>query len=400
MTSRFFSLLLLLVASGPAVSAQSERIDVPWRLSYFPYLTVSPNDGVMGIARAVYFQQADWGGRLSLQRSVEVEAGYSTRDAWKGSLVWSEPLIADGWRLKAQASIGHQPRFGNPDDRVERDHAGAWLEVTRRISGPLHVAVRGAIQREKLEMTLGQHDLLYPGIPYETPPTFMAPNSTPTTIDQTTRSGRLALVLDLRDREYDVNSGALIEGGLMYGSQSHWLDTPNIGVYGHVRGWVTPRERTRVTGRVAARAMTGSEEVAHWHEMPQWETPFTTFGGPNSHRGMAVGELAGRSLLLAGLEVRHDILNVGELGAVSLLAFTDGGKSFRDRPGPAICPGPECPPLVGGEHPGTFIFTLKDWDWSYGGGIGLRVMRAAMLNITAASSDHGTRFYISSGWAW
>ena len=56
-------LLLLLASSFSRLSAQGSQ--APWRLSYFPYVTVSPNDGLMGIARAIWFRQAEWGDRVT-----------------------------------------------------------------------------------------------------------------------------------------------------------------------------------------------------------------------------------------------------------------------------------------------------------------------------------------------
>jgi hypothetical protein len=92
--------------------------------------------------------------------------------------------------------------------------------------------------------------------------------------------------------------------------------------------------------------------------------------------------------MLAGGEVRFDVLNVGEMGAVTVLAFLDGGRALRD--------------------PGTFcgigacdeFERHDDWHWGAGGGLALRVLRAATLTITASGGDGETRWYIGSGWSW
>lgn len=394
-------LLASALLTASALSAQDERIDTPWRLSYFPYLTLSPNDGVMGIARMIYFQQADWGGRLSLQSSVAVEAGYSTRDAWLGRVTWSEPLLAPGWRMKVHAEAGHRPRFGDPDEEIGRKHAEAWVEVTRRVTGPLHLAMRGAVQHETMDLTMGQRDRLYPGLAGSFPPLPAAPGL-PVELIQTAVSARAALVVDLRDREFEINSGMLAELGGFVGSAADQPDGSFLGLYGHLRGWATPMERTRITGRAGFRLLPYTDALAPRHELPQWEMPFTTTGGPQSHRGLAIGEKPGRGLLLAGLEGRYDVLNMGELGAITVLGFADGARVFSDPPILTGCiEGSGCfLPAGSARDDGDLRLTTKGWDWSIGGGIALRVLRAATLNVTAASSDHGTRWYISSGWAW
>ena len=140
---------------------------MPWRLSYFPYLTGSPNDGVMGVARALWFQQADYGARVTNQREVAVEAGYSTRDAWLARADVALPMLADGWRLRARAALSRETNFGLSEVPAEftplaRDRREAWVDVTRRLAGPLHLAVRGGVDRQSIE---GNSDLLWDRYP-------------------------------------------------------------------------------------------------------------------------------------------------------------------------------------------------------------------------------------------
>ena len=75
---RLRALALLLGLASPLAAqdttATEQPTAVPWRLSYFPYLTVSPNDGLMGIARAIVFRQAEYGDRISLRDAVATSA--------------------------------------------------------------------------------------------------------------------------------------------------------------------------------------------------------------------------------------------------------------------------------------------------------------------------------------
>lgn len=340
------------------LSAQESA--APWRLSYFPYFTVSPNDGLMGMARAIWFRQAEWGDRVTLNNSVAVEAGYSTRDAWLARATWANPRLAPDWRIKAHAEIGHHPRFGDPDDGVERDHSRAWVDVSRRIQGPAYVALRGGARREQLG-GVDEPD-------YET--------------DFTARG---AVVVDLRDREFEVNRGALLQGGVIFGTGGR---EGYRALYTDLRGWYNPLPYLRFTGRFAWRQPVNDGSWASRFEMPSWEGDFTAVGGHASHRGFGEGQLAGDGFSLAGVEVRFDILNVGEMGALTLFAFADGGRRLRH------------PDIFCGIGPCDGFEQYDDWHWAPGGGIALRVLRAATLTVSAAHTDGNTRWYVGNGWSW
>lgn len=383
-------LALALVASVAPLSAQDADAGVPWRLSYFPYLHASPNDGVMGIARAIWFQQADWGERTTLRRSVAVDAGYSTRDAWLARVTYADPTIASGWRAHAVLEAGREPRFGDVRDPVVRERAIARAEVTRRAYGPVQVAVQLVARHDRFEGTSAQLGTRYPLAPLEPePPLAMGPFAS--AISQTDLTARGAVILDLRDREYEVNSGVLAELGLIAGSAGDGYQ----GVYGSVRGYVSPRRGTRLAARAAFRSLTETQAVAALHEFPQWEAPITTLGGHASHRGFGTGHFAGRGLLLGGLELRHDILNMGDFGAITAIAFVDGGRTFADTALTSLALTVDPVPPAG-----RLRFTAREWQWGAGGGIALRVLRAATLTITASGGDGETRWHVGSGWSW
>lgn len=371
---------VLIVASPSMVHAQA-----PWRLSYFPYLNSSPNDGVMGMARAIWFQQADYGERTTLRRSLAIDAGISTHESWLARATYADPTLADGWRLHVVLEAGREPRFGNEHDPIERERQLSQVEVTRRIVGPLHLAVRGGVRRDDFTGEVLTMYLRYPRTSLDLDVVNVRAN-----ITQTDATVRTALVLDLRDREFDVNRGILAEVGVMAGSAGEGYE----GVYGHLRGYVSPRSGTRVTARGAFRALSGTDAVAALHELPQWESAITTLGGHGSHRGFGNGQLVGRGLLLGGLEVRHDIINLGDFGAITALAFADGGRVFSDVPPPPDVPaGPR-------RSPGRLRLTTDDWEIGGGGGIAIRVLRSATITITAARGNGETRWYTGTGWSW
>ena len=375
------ALITVAIAAVPSPVEGQE----PWRLSYFPYLNSSPNDGVMGMARAIWFQQADYGERTTLRRSLAIDAGISTHESWLARATYADPTIADGWRLHVVAEAGRQPRFGNEHDPIERERQLSQVEVTRRIVGPLHFAVRGGVRRDEFDGDVGTLIGRYPRTSFDLNSSFTRGN-----ITQTDATVRTALVLDLRDREFDVNRGVLAEVGVMAGSAGEGYE----GVYGHLRGYVSPRPGTRVTARGAFRALSGTDAVAALHELPQWESAVTTLGGHGSHRGFGEGQLVGRGLLLGGLEVRHDIINLGDFGAITALAFADGGRVFSDILPPLdITTGPR-------RSPGRLRLTTDDWEIGGGGGIAIRVLRSATVTITAARGNGETRWYTGTGWSW
>lgn len=375
------ALLTAAIVAAPSL-AQGQA---PWRLSYFPYINSSPNDGVMGMARAIWFQQADYDARTTLRRSLAIEAGISTHESWLARATWADPTLADGWRLHVVAEAGRQPRFGNEHDPVARERQLSQVEVTRRIAGPLHLAVRGGVRRDEFAGDLATMVTRYPRTSLDLDPSLTRAN-----ITQTDATVRTALVLDLRDREFDVNRGILAEVGVMAGSAGEGYE----GVYGHLRGYVTPRPGTRVTARGAFRALSGTDAVAALHELPQWESAITTFGGHASHRGFGEGQLVGRGLLLGGLEVRHDLINLGDFGAITALAFVDGGRVFADALSLLDIP------VALRRSPGRLRLTTDDWELGGGGGIAIRVLRSATITITAARGNGETRWYTGTGWSW
>lgn len=396
---RASSLLLLTLCALPLVAQDSSSTaadpGVPWRTSYFPYFTVSPNDGLMGIARVLVFRQAEYGDRVSLRDAVAFEGGYSTKDAWMLRGRVDMPMLADGWRLAANASVGKQPNFGFPDSGIVRTRTGGWVDATRRLKGPLQLAVRGAVDHQRVEGDASLYSR-YPLTPFASPTCpieMFCSTASDLSISQTDVNGRAALVLDLRDREFDTQSGALIEAGFFAGSGGG--EQGYHGVYGIARGWFSPRRGTRLTARVAAQGVSKTDAIGILNEIPGWERPITTFGGPASHRGLGIGEISGRGGYLASAEIRHDILNVGEIGAITAVAFVDAVRPYGERKGPLD--ETESPYRIGADG---LINVLQPWTVGAGGGIAIRVLRSAQLTITAARGAGVTRWYVSSGWSW
>ena len=104
----------------------------------------------------------------------------------------------------------HREDEGAPDepygDRVERNRAVARVEVTRTIVGPLAVAVAGGHNSDTWSALPGQSHF------GDFADRFGG------TIEEDDSWGRVALVLDTRDDEFEPRRGVLVEGGVITGS--------------------------------------------------------------------------------------------------------------------------------------------------------------------------------------
>ena len=393
------SLLVLGLLASP-LSAQ-EPDPSPPRMSNFPYLVSTPNDGLLLAFRVIRYRQAAFDARVTNLREHSVDVGYSARKSYFVRGEYRRLWLEDGWRVDGTIEATREMRFGESDrpalpeidsPSLRRTRQHGWLDVTRRVHGPWQLALRGLIDRQEL---LGDQTTLFARYPQASSDGIIvcvtAPcPGFPVDITQTDAQLRAALVLDSRDNEYNPNRGVLAEVGLFTGSGGAGYH----GAYGLASGWVSPRRGTRLTARYAFRALSSATAIGIQQELPAWEAPFTTLGGPHSHRALPVGVLTGRGLLLGGVELRHDLLDFGGLGAITLLGFVDGGRAFRD-PSPLEDPAPGSP-----VPSGKLRFSFENWTWGAGGGIGLRVLRAAQLNVTAAKARGETRWYVSSGWSW
>ena len=333
----------------------------------------------MAMARVVWFRQSRWDDRVSLQSSVAVEGGYSTKDSWLLRARGDFPRIADGWRLEGFAEAGRFAQYA-PGNRLgeaaTREIAGG--EVTRALDRHLYLALRG--------------EATHVDMPVD--PTVLAITTSSATTETDVRA-RLAFVYDRRDREYDTRRGALLQGGVLVGSAG----TGYHGTYFLAGVWVPLGPATRITGRVGARTMSHSAIDAS-RIIPAWEDEFVAVGGPESNRALPVGARTDREVELASVEIRHDLFTFPG-GAIVLFAFVDGGRASCACD--AVSVGSRA--HASGPWPSYLLATdatalPSDWVVGPGGGMALRLLRNAVLTATVARAENATRIYVSSGWSW
>jgi outer membrane protein assembly factor BamA len=370
--------LLGLLSTTQLVAQEEDDSGAPWRTSYFPYLSGGTNDGPVFNFRVRYWQAAEYEDRVTANAALDAEAGITVRGSRHAFVRFRAPQVAEGWRFDAMVKAAREVRFGyfglgNETEyneeavteaqpflyRVRRTRYRGVAEVTRHIRGPLMVALMGDVEQARFTSLPG--------------PSVFDADFDPDELKQNDVSGRLALVYDTRDNEYNTHQGLLLEAGTQIGSGGDGYTR----LYTLLRAYVMPLEGTVVAARIGASGMGGTPSLDARYTIPGWEREVPVLGGEYSHRALDVGRLAGRHLLFGNLEVRHDLLAFGDLGAITLLAFTDAGRVFEEE---------------------SFRLTLDDLKVGGGGGVALRILRSSIFTFNFAGGPDGFNFSVGSGW--
>ena len=354
-----------------------ETTHAAWRTSYFPYLTGGTNDGPVLAFRVHHFQPAEYEDRVTTNAAIAGEAGVTSRGSRYLTARFRAPQLWKKWRVSALAAAGREVRFGyfgignnteqndaavNPDQpffyRVRRARYGGKVEVTRLLRGPWHAALLANVEWTRFT-TLPEPSLFR--------------NDFGTELRETDLSSRLALVYDTRDNEYNTHRGLLLEAGAQVGVGGDSYTR----LYSVLRGYLSVREGTVIAGRLVGSGMDGDPNLNARYYLPAWENQIPVLGGQYSHRSFDTGRFAGTGLILGNLEVRHDLISFGDLGAVTLLGFVDAGRVFE------------------GE---SFKLTTEDVKVGGGGGVGLRILRSGIFTFNIAGGPDGLNYSVGSGW--
>jgi outer membrane protein assembly factor BamA len=371
-------LLLLTLLGAERALAQDEDASAPWRTSYFPYFSAAANDWPMLRFRVRYWQAAEYDDRVTANAALNADAGITTRGGRHAYVQFRAPQLLEGWRFDSKIGASREVRFGyfglgNDTDynedavtsaqpflyRMRRTRYRGTLEVSRMLRGPLMLAVLADVERARFTSLPG--------------PSLFATDFPSGELKETDVSGRLALVYDTRDNEYNTHQGLLFEAGTQVGSGGDGYTR----LYAVLRGYLALREGTVVAARLAASGMGGTPSLDARYQIPGWEREIPVLGGEYSHRALDTGRLAGKHVLFGNLEVRHDLLALGDLGAITLLGFVDAGRVFE------------------GE---SFKLTTEDLKVGGGGGVGLRLLRSTIFTFNFAGGPDGFNFSLGSGW--
>jgi outer membrane protein assembly factor BamA len=364
----------------PADTAETEEepeAKTPWRTSYFPYLTGGTNDGPVLAFRVHHFQPAEYEDRVTTNAALTADAGVTHRGSRHVSVKFRAPQLWKNWRVSALGAAVREARFGyfgigngtieddaaiTPDQpflyRVRRARYGGKIETTRRLQGPWQAALLANFEWTRFTTLPG-------------PSLFKTDFGTD--FRETDFSGRVALVYDTRDNEFNTKQGLLLEAGAQVGSGNDGYTR----LYSILRGYLSVREGTVVAARLAASGMGGDPTLNARFYVPAWENQIPVLGGQYSHRSFDTGRFAGKHVMFGNLEVRHDLLPFGDLGAVTLIAFLDAGRVFE------------------GE---SFKLTTDAVKVGGGGGVALRILRSSIFTLNLAGGPDGFNYSVGSGW--
>lgn len=361
--------------TGTVMDESAQR--TPWRTSYFPYLSGGTNDGPVVAFRVHHFQPAEYEDRVTTNAAFTADAGITSRGSRHVTARFKAPQLWKDWRLSTLGAAVREARLGYfglgnetvKDDnlvtkgtpftyRVRRARYGGKVELTRRLRGPLHVAVLANYEWTRFTTLPG--------------PSLFETDFSPE-LRESDVSGRVALVYDTRDNEYNTRKGLMLEAGAQVGGGSDSYTR----LYTVLRGYLPLRESTIAAARLAASGMGGRPMLNTRLYIPAWENQIPVLGGQYSHRSFDSGRFAGKHVILGNFEIRHDLLPFGDLGAITLLAFLDAGRVFEQE---------------------NFKLTTTGVKVGGGGGVGVRILRSSIFAFNFAGGPDGFNFSVGSGW--
>jgi outer membrane protein assembly factor BamA len=373
------ALPLALLAGASELAAQDDEAEhrSSWRLSYFPYISGMANDGPVLSARTRYWQPAAYEARTTYTAALDAAAGVSLRGSRYAAVRFRAPGLWKDWRVDGSLVAERQARwgyFGLGNDteyekdlvsdatpflfRVRRIRYEGRAEVTRRIRGPLQAALRADVASVRFTTLPG-------------PSRFV--DDFGDGLEQDEFGGRLALLYDTRDIEFNTTRGLFAEVGAQVGHAHESYSR----LYGVIAGYYPVREGTVVAARLLGSGMGGTPTLYARSNIPTWNDQVPVLGGEYSHRSFDTGRFVGKGALLANLEVRHDVLPFGDLGALTVLAFLDAGRVFE------------------GE---SFRLTTDDLHVGGGGGVAIRILRSTIFVFNFAGGPDGFNFSLGNGW--
>lgn len=364
-------------AAAAAAGAPEDSVIYPWRTTWLPNLGGGTNDGPMLGVRLRAFQMAAYEDRIANLQTLSATAGVSPRGSFLGFVRYQAPRIGNGWRLWSQVMANREQRFGyfglgnntlNPDGtateadpfpfRVRRTRFEARADLTRRITGPLNVVVGAHLQLARFNALRGRSAFR---------------DEYGDVLRQSDAAGRVALLVDTRNAEYDPQRGVLLEAGAEVASGNGGYER----LYGILRGYAPLGPRTVVAARVLGSALFSEPTLDARFTVPGWEAPVDVLGGQFSHRGLEFGRLAGRGVLLSNVEVRQEVLNIRQIADVIIVGFMDAGRVFE---------------------PDNLRLTTQDLKVAGGLGFGVKLLRTTVFTFNVARGPEGTQFSANSGW--
>lgn len=373
------ALALGLAVTPAALRAQDEPNNAPWKDSFYPFFPSLGNNFPLIALHLEERKAADYFARNNYAGLFSIDLGQGFTGARMAVARFHAPLLKKDWRLLANLGTTRETRFGyfglgndtrNDDDLVTKDQPHYYearrtryfgnLEVSRRIKGPLWIAGAGGVEHSNLG------DLSDPSL-------FRTDFGTKDVTDTDVR-GRVTLVLDTRDNEFNTQNGVFAQASVGGGSGGDGYSR----VSADVRGYLSIREGTVIAARVAGSGLSSKAPLNARYEIPEWENELSVVGGTTSNRGLAFQRLVGKGVLLSSAEVRHNLLDLGDFGAFTLFGFVDASRVFEQE---------------------DFKLTTEDMKVGAGGGLAIRLLRFTIWTFNFAGGPDGFQFSAGSGWS-
>ena len=379
-----FVLAAPLAAQQPSDTAATETI--PARMDWFPYLLGDPTHGLLFIGHWQIARQSEYTARFPHDWFLGTEGAWGTRGSRMLTAKFRAPNLIPSWRFAADAGAVREGRFGyygvgaggdagmDPEAqptnffRVRRTQYYGRGEVTRNIKGPFSVSVGAGLTSYRYSSV--EDDGLFAADHPDGP------------LQGTDATARFTVIYDTRTNELLPAKGLFLEAGV-FGGSGRFCDAPcgsgYVGLYAHGRGFVSPRRGIVLAGRVGYRTLGQNAPLDARYDFPGWERELSVFGGFDTNRGFPKGRLVGRRVIMTSTEVRYDLVDGGDYGSLTILAFMDGGGVYDAAPN-----GP---------------MTFSGWKTSLGVGIAFRVLRQAVVAFNFAKGPEGFNFTSGAGWS-
>ena len=372
--------LLTLLASSTGLQAQ-EGNENPWKDSFYPYIGSTSLDFPTFILHFGYAKAANYYAPTFYAGQLTIDAAYSTRGTIGLLTAFRAPLLWPKWRLAAAAVAGRFVRFGYYglgntsvyDPAFVDDSSSTYYRVKRN-----RFLVNATLSRELLPHfflagTVGyEHSLLY-----DLPGASLFLTQQGNDISDDDAIGRLTLVYDTRDNDYNTTKGLFLEASAQAGSGGSGYSRFTA----IARGYLPVLSRFVLAARVGGSSMSDGGPLNDKFQIPAWESYLEVLGGALSHRGLFYQRLAGQGVLFSNVDVRFTLLDFGDFGAVMLLGFFDAGRVFDESANE------------------TFRLTTQGMQLGGGGGIAGRILRNNVFTVNFGYGPDGLVVTYGVGWS-
>jgi len=370
------SLATALFAAAPLTAQQAAE---PWKDSFYPIIRYSGNDGVSLGIRYAWTQRSRYEDPYFNSGAIVTDLAWSASGSLGASVRFKAPGLSRNWRFDVGLGAIKQNRYEfygvgenttyHADSvtdtqkyyyRVRRAQISARGEASRRLLGRLWLT--GMAQWKTTKFS----DLPGPSI---------FTTEFPKELNENDIIGRIGVVFDNRDNDYDTHRGMLLDAGLLRGTAGEgygrWVFEG--------RGWIPFGEwnSTWISLRGVAAAQTdGVLPLDSKLYLPTWEGQVLVLGGAESHRGFLDQRYIGRDLLFANAAVNHDILN-GGIFAFGATAFMDAGRVFEES---------------------KFKLSTEGMKVGGGGGLYLRFLQTGVYTFNFGTGPDGFIFTLGNSW--